>query len=76
MAYYQVEPWGGERGDLQAGIVASIIYNALRKKGSKGKSASDFLLKFGKRKERTPEELLQRVELFNSAFGGKDVRQN
>lgn len=34
--YYQIEPWGEDRADLRAGIVASTIANYAGKTRSKG----------------------------------------
>ncbi len=44
MAYYQVEPFGEERADLRAGIVASTLVNINRRKGAKLSKPTDFLL--------------------------------
>jgi hypothetical protein len=48
MAFYQLEPFGPERGDLQAGIVAATVANVNRdaKKQKKPYSAQDFMPKF------------------------------
>jgi hypothetical protein len=47
-AYAQIEPFGEERSDLRAGIVASVIANVNRdpKKG-KAFNPQDFMPKFG-----------------------------
>ena len=42
-AYYSVEPFGEERDDLRAGIVASVIANVNRGKSSKAYSPQDFM---------------------------------
>ena len=63
MAYYALEPFGQERGDLQAGVVASTVYNVNRGKGDKALAPADFALKFGpsvmktraKRKRKAPD---------------------
>lgn len=45
LAYYEVEPWGEERDDLRAGVVASAVYNVNRsKRTDKVWNPSDFLL--------------------------------
>lgn len=54
MAYYALEPFGQERGDLQAGVVASVMANAW--KGAKERRTfepGDFMLQFGKQKSTT-----------------------
>ena len=45
-AFYMLDPWGGERGDLQAGIIASTIAQVNAAKGKRFKP-SDFMPKFG-----------------------------
>lgn len=50
--YSSIEPFGEERADLRAGIVASAVLNANRSKSTdKVWSAQDFLMKFGKEDE-------------------------
>jgi len=54
MAYYEMDPWGGARGDLQAAIVASTVVNAsphIRKRYR----AADFLPTFGARRQTQGE---------------------
>ena len=46
MAYAQVEPFGVERENLHAGIVAATVANVNRAKGKKALQPSDFLLDF------------------------------
>lgn len=43
MAYYEVNPFGSVRDDLQAGIVASTIANVNRGKNDKSFTPSDFM---------------------------------
>lgn len=45
MAYYSVEPFGEERGDLRTGILASVIANVNRdrKKRSEPYTPQDFM---------------------------------
>ena len=43
MAFYNLDPFGEVRGDLQAGIVASTIANANSGKGSKTFQPADFM---------------------------------
>jgi hypothetical protein len=42
MAFYQLEPFGPVRDNIHAGQIASILYNANRKKNSPPMSVSDF----------------------------------
>lgn len=44
-AYYRIDPWGPERADLRAGIIASVIANVNRdsKKRARPFSATDYM---------------------------------
>lgn len=68
--YAQLEPFGAERGDLQAGIVAAAVINSnpYRKKGAKVVKASDFVLKFREVKKAAPKPM--NAEEFRRAFDG------
>lgn len=59
MGYYRLDPWGGERQDLQAGIVAATIANVYRGKGRAYKPG-DFMPHFQPKARRvqTKEEAL------------------
>jgi hypothetical protein len=46
--YFQLDPFGGERGDVQAAIVASTIANVNRGKNSRALKVKDFMPAFGK----------------------------
>ncbi len=48
LLYSEIEPWGEERGDLRAGIVASTIANVHRDRKKQGRAfkPSDFMPKF------------------------------
>lgn len=43
LAYYSIEPFGEERGDLRAGIVAAQIANAFRGKNQRPFKAIEFM---------------------------------
>jgi Protein of unknown function (DUF4035) len=47
--YHRIQPFGPLRGDLQAGVIASLVANLFRdeKKHATPFSPADFLLKFG-----------------------------
>jgi hypothetical protein len=59
-AYYQLDPFGSARGDIQAGVVASTMANIHAKKGHTFTPA-DFLPRFGgdpaRAKSMTPDEI-------------------
>lgn len=42
--YYATEPFGSVRDNLHAGIIASVVVNALRGKGKPMVTPSDFVL--------------------------------
>lgn len=46
--YSNLEPWGQYRGDLQAGIVASVISNLVRDESQEPWKPGDFVLRFEK----------------------------
>lgn len=54
MAYDRLEPFGEERADLRAGVVASVIANVNRGKKGKAYSPQDFTLKFGEQEAEEP----------------------
>lgn len=75
MAFAQLEPFGEERADLRAGIVASTVANVYRAKDERPLSAQDFMPKFDQPDPAEDwERLLRKVEMLNAAFGGKDLR--
>lgn len=69
--YFALEPCGPERGDLQAGIVASVICNALSGKGGKTVTPGDFLLSFEPKKPKSTEELSAFFRQLTVLHGGK-----
>lgn len=69
MAYAQLEPFGEDRADLRAGIVASVIANSNRSKGQKPFTPQQFMPQF---EPETEEQAAGRLlaQMFK-AFGGK-----
>jgi hypothetical protein len=59
LAYDRIEPFGLARADMQAGIIASVIVNALSKKGKS--KPSDFRLKFRSRGPVSREEAAKNI---------------
>ena len=78
MAYAGLEPFGEERADLRAGIVAATVANAARdpKVQRDPFTPEEFMPKFESEDstEQTPEQMLALVEMLNAAFGGQDLR--
>lgn len=71
-AYFETDPFGEERADLRAGIIAAIIANIYRKKGAKPFKPSDFMPKYRK---QGPEDHLKIIEGINALMGGEDLRK-
>lgn len=83
MAFYSVEPFGPERLDLAAGIIAASYYETKRdpKKRSKPFTFKDFIPRYAWEDEaesapEVPQEVLTEkiMGLFRS-FGGKAVKR-
>ncbi len=69
MAFYRLEPWGEERADLRAGIVASTIANSNRGKGQKPFKPQQFMPEFEpETEEQAAARLMARAM---AALGGK-----
>lgn len=68
--FYHIEPFGGERADLQAGIVASTIANVNRGKGSKVFSPADFMpfAEKPRKKKQTEAEIEAALDRFAAAY--------
>ena len=63
-AYYQLDPFGGPRGDLQASIVASTLANIHAKRGHRF-TPKDFMPDFTSPQESprmTPQEIHARLD--------------
>ena len=76
MSYAKVEPFGGDRADLRAGIVASVVANAMgRKKGQRPYKPEQFMPQFEPKRAKTPDELFARIKAINWAMGGEFVNK-
>ncbi len=67
-AFERIDPFGNERADLAAGIIASTIANVHRGKRSKAYDAGDFMPNFGPRKRKSREELKAALMAFVAAY--------
>ena len=58
-AYYRIDPWGRERGDLHAGIVACTIASCASAFGKRRKQfkPSQFMPKFGAKRRQSVADL-------------------
>ena len=71
MAFYQIEPFGEERADLRAAVVAAVIANANRdpKQHPQAFTVEDFMPKFDAepRPAQTPEEQIAILKMIGAA---------
>jgi hypothetical protein len=74
-AFYMLEPWGSERSDLQAGIVASVIANVNRSKHARSYTPHDFMPKFTRTARRQSNLEIQNVFKVMSASVNAGKRQ-
>lgn len=82
-AYYDLEPFGEERDDLRAAIIAHTVAEHIWATGiisGPRPKLADFLPKFvegGERRRQTPEEMAEIGKRLALAFGGevKERRQ-
>lgn len=75
-AFYEIEPFGAEREDLRAGIVASTVANTARnpKRRRRPYRPREFMPNF--RPPMDWQEQLAFVQALNNALGGRDLRNN
>lgn len=75
MAFYGLEPFGAERADLRAAIIAKTIADVNTPKGRPRSKLEEFMPRFGAPREQTVDEQLSVVQMLNAAFGGTDQRK-
>lgn len=63
MAYYKIEPFGEERADLRAGIIASVIANANRDSKRKAFEPKDFMPRFEAKGPQTWQEQMAIMQM-------------
>jgi len=73
--YYAEEPWGEERADVRAGIIAAVIANSNRGKSGKKFRIRDFLAGalMKPKKPLTEEERLNKAWAIAQAMGMKII---
>jgi hypothetical protein len=74
IAYWQLEPWGEERADLRAGIVASAATNVWVKKGKRTKP-QDFVPRYGPEPGTPTQPQSEMVRIFKQAASAFNKRQ-
>jgi hypothetical protein len=68
MAYFAIDPFGEERADLRAGIVASTLVNVNRGKRGKAAKPRDFMPSFG---EDNGRGMLSIIKQLHVQLGGE-----
>lgn len=75
-AYHRIYPFGEGREDARAGVIASVISNVYRKKGTKPRVWQDFFPQYSARAAKGDwRAMLAKVVNINKALGGEDKRQ-
>ena len=69
MAYAQLEPWGEERADLRAGIIASTQANSMRGKKGKPFKPQDFMPRYEPEDEEATAAMM--MAKMRAALGGR-----
>ncbi|MHC3391292.1 phage tail assembly protein T [Streptomyces lavendulocolor] len=70
MAYEKIAgPLGGARGDVHAAMIAAAVTNAARAKG-RPLPIADFLPRWGRKAEQSPEEMFRAAMAATVAMGG------
>jgi hypothetical protein len=73
MAYYSLEPWTQDRADWRAGMIASVIANVNRGRGTPAYTAQQFMPTFGPRqpvKVQSTESMKAAFAAFEKACNG------
>jgi len=74
LRYAKKEPFGEERADLRAGIIASVVANTMgRKKGQRAFKPKEFMPRFKPAKPKTPDQMFEKIKLLNQLMGGAFV---
>jgi hypothetical protein len=71
LLFYQINPFGIFRADIQAGIIASTIANVNRGSNTKEFTPEDFLPKFEEKidnKQQTVEQMVAGIQLYMGAI--------
>ncbi len=73
-ATYRMEPWGEQRTDWGAALIAWMVYQANRGKNAPDRPLTDFLPKFGDEEEQerpTAEQIRSRLMGVTAMMGGR-----
>ena len=75
LAFYNLEPFGGDTQYIGHAITAATVVNVHRDKNTKPAKAEDFLPKYRKPKQ-TAAEQIQFAAMLTTALGGQDLRED
>jgi len=65
LAFDRIEPLGGRRADVHAGIIASVVANCNRAKNGKAFKPEEFIPRWGERqKAADPAVLARKFDMF------------
>lgn len=70
IAFYSLEPFGGDTQYIGHAITAATVANANRGKGKPHK-IEEFMPKFGPKHQQTVEEQIQFAAMMTAALGGE-----
>ena len=75
-AYFRLDPFGQDRQDIGAALVACTVANVNRSNDQDPYEIQDFMPRFGVQEEQRQDwkDQLSLVEMMNEAFGGLDLR--
>lgn len=76
MAFGQLEPFGADAEFMGHAITAKTVADVHRKQGSQPYKVSDFMPTLTKKKDQTPEEMIQVAHMITLAMGGQDLRED
>lgn len=66
IAYHSIDPFTVDRSEYMLAMIASILCNVHRRKGSKVHKPHDFIINYGKRRRDSAEEIeIKLRSLFN-----------
>ena len=74
-AFYRLSPWGDERADLRAGIIASTVANVHRDRKSRSYKPADFIPRYGPVRPQSPGVLLAKMQAFAAVHNQAVSRQ-
>jgi len=73
IAYHELDPFGQEREDLRAGMIAAPLINCWSKKGGKKAKPKDWILK--SKKLQTPQDWTFMQKIFKSVVKNYEKKE-